>query len=286
MVNEIFECSVPIHSDTDSGCIERATAQCDNATRETWIRAKYAQRDFVRPFSNLLVKKIKLENNNRPDQSLLLNCLQIIDYEFKSDLDSIRNKEDLLVFSSPNALLHEACKLGDLKMILYSIALNADLNSVIDKIDFFDSVTELKELNMGFTPLINAVNSGYSPAVELLLLNGAKINSCDFRGRTALHHATILKNLRLVCLLLKRGADPLCVDKNDEDPIQIATENCQANIVTILRVAKMNNDLKEQDMSYSGDPMFSDILKDLLSLEEREKEAKAASVVGEHAVVE
>jgi hypothetical protein len=27
----------------------------------------------------------------------------------------------------------------------------------------------------------------------------------------------------------------------------------------------MNNDLKQQDCSYSGDPMFDDILKDLLS---------------------
>ena len=28
----------------------------------------------------------------------------------------------------------------------------------------------------------------------------------------------------------------------------------------------MNNDLKEQDMTYSGDPMFDEILRDLLSL--------------------
>ena len=70
----------------------------------------------------------------------------------------------------------------------------------------------------------------------------------------------------MVCLLLKRGADPLAVDKNNDDPITIATENCQPNIVTILRVAKMNNDLKEQDMAYSGDPMFDEMLKDLLSL--------------------
>lgn len=27
----------------------------------------------------------------------------------------------------------------------------------------------------------------------------------------------------------------------------------------------MNNDLKKQDCSYSGDPMFDDVLKDLLS---------------------
>ena len=37
----------------------------------------------------------------------------------------------------------------------------------------------------------------------------------------------------MVCLLLKRGADPLAVDKNNVDPIMIATENCQANIVTM-----------------------------------------------------
>lgn len=78
--------------------------------------------------------------------------------------------------------------------------------------------------------------------------------------------------MKLVCLLLKRGADPLCIDKNNEDPIQIATENCQANIVTILRVAKMNNDLKEQDFSYSGDPMFSEILKDLLKFNEDDRD--------------
>jgi Arf-GAP/coiled-coil/ANK repeat/PH domain-containing protein len=121
-------------------------------------------------------------------------------------------------------------------------------------------------------PLTKAVTSGFTPAVELLLLNGAKVNACDFRGRTALHHATIRKDLKLVCLLLKRGADPLCVDKNNEDPIQIATENCQANIVTILRVAKMNNDLKEQDFAYSGDPMFSEILRDLLRFNDTEHE--------------
>ena len=28
----------------------------------------------------------------------------------------------------------------------------------------------------------------------------------------------------------------------------------------------MNNDLKEQDLAYSGDPMFDDILRDLLAL--------------------
>jgi Arf-GAP with coiled-coil, ANK repeat and PH domain-containing protein len=70
----------------------------------------------------------------------------------------------------------------------------------------------------------------------------------------------------MVCLLLKRGANPLVTDEFNINPIMIATDSCQANIVTILRVAKMNNDLKEQDLSYGGDPMFDEMLKDLLNL--------------------
>jgi hypothetical protein len=40
-------------------------------------------------------------------------------------------------------------------------------------------------------------------------------------------------NSRSVCLLLKRGADPLLVDKLGVDPISIAIDNCQPNIVTM-----------------------------------------------------
>lgn len=74
-----------------------------------------------------------------------------------------------------------------------------------------------------------------------------------------------------MCLLVKRGADPLIIDKNNNDPIMIAEKHCQPNIVTILRVAKMNNELKEQDMTCSGDPMFDQILKDLLTLTANEE---------------
>lgn len=260
MVNTIFDPSPQSTID-----LERASPQCGNLTREAWIRTKYADKTFVQSFTNLHIQP--LENNS----------LQILDRH--STLTSDTKDPLHLLITHPNNLLHEACSRGDLAMILYAIALNADLNSVIDKINFFDSVTEQKDIHHGFTPLIKAVNNCSTPAVELLLLNGAKINSCDFRGRTALHHATSLKSLKMVCLLLKRGADPLCVDKNDEDPIQIATENCQANIVTILRVAKMNNDLKEQDMAYSGDPMFAEMLKDLLRVEEEEEAAREVAKI-------
>lgn len=38
---------------------------------------------------------------------------------------------------------------------------------------------------------------------------------------------------RLVCLFLKRGADYNARDKNEKDPITIAVENANADIVTL-----------------------------------------------------
>lgn len=200
-----------------------------------------------------------------------LNSIQI------QNLD-IENKNEICVrVDTPNELLHLACTYGDIFLISYALALNADRNSTIERdMVIKDSLNNIKtkdmEKNNGYTPLIKAVKSGSISAVELLLLNGSKLSTCDFNGQTALHHATLNKNLKMVCLLLKRGADPLSLDKNNIDPIMIATDNCQPNIVTILRVAKMNNDLKESDMTYSGDPMFDEILKDLLTLTNEQTE--------------
>ena len=81
---------------------------------------------------------------------------------------------------------------GDISLMHYALALNADRNLILDDVILVD----IKEKLNGSTPLIKAVHSGSLPAVELLLLNGAKLNACDSNGKTALHHATILRNLR------------------------------------------------------------------------------------------
>ena len=82
---------------------------------------------------------------------------------------------------------------GDVSLMHYGLALNADRNLILDD-DLSVDIT--KEKLNGSTPLIKAVHSGSLPAVELLLLNGAKLSACDSNGKTALHHATILRNLR------------------------------------------------------------------------------------------
>lgn len=55
---------------------------------------------------------------------------------------------------------------------------------------------------------------------------------------------------RLVCLFLKRGADYNARDKNEKDPITIAVDNANADIVTLLRIAKMNKEMREMDGSF------------------------------------
>jgi ankyrin repeat protein len=84
----------------------------------------------------------------------------------------------------------------------YSLALNAERNSILEKKDVnacdnLANIPIIKKIRInGYTPLISAVHSGSIIAVEFLLLNGSKLNACDFNGQTALHHATILKDLK------------------------------------------------------------------------------------------
>ncbi|RNA01459.1 arf-GAP with coiled- ANK repeat and PH domain-containing 1 [Brachionus plicatilis] len=264
LVNSIYEKMFTKEVElNDNLKIQRATPKCDNNVRESWIRAKYGSKIFVRPLKNVTVKIQKSFDNEKSILNIV-DCTENVESTEQPDVMyvKIQNKDELL---------HLASAHGDIKLMSYAIALDADRNSIIDRqnlyIDnYLDTSYNPNETLNGYSPLIKAVLSRCIPAVELLLLNGAKVNICDFDGKTALHHATILNDLKLVCLLLKRGADPLALDKNNTDPIMIATDNCQPNIVTILRVAKMNNDLKEQDLTYSGDPMFDEILKDLLAL--------------------
>ncbi|CAF0702791.1 unnamed protein product [Brachionus calyciflorus] len=265
LVNSIYEKMFTREVEmNDNLKIQRATPKCDNSIRESWIKAKYASKIFVKPFRKLVIKISKSVNEEKNYTISIVDSTENIENDTDSNVSYIN-------VQTKNELLHLACSYGDIPLMSYAIALDADRNSIIDRANLYSNENsqtnfQINETLNGYSPLIKAVHSGSIPAVELLILNGAKLNLCDFNGQTALHHATILNNLKLVCLLLKRGADPLSLDKNNVDPIMIATDNCQPNIVTILRVAKMNNDLKEQDLTYSGDPMFDEILKDLLTI--------------------
>ncbi|XP_030647021.1 arf-GAP with coiled-coil, ANK repeat and PH domain-containing protein 2 [Chanos chanos] len=114
------------------------------------------------------------------------------------------------------------------------------------------------------TPLIMAVHGGSLVTCEFLLQNGASVNQQDAQGRGPLHHATILGHTGQVCLFLKRGANQNATDIEDKTPLTIAVEAANADIVTLLRLAKMNEEMREAEGPYcqSGDETYQDIFQD------------------------
>uniref|UniRef100_A0A2K5X406 Arf-GAP with coiled-coil, ANK repeat and PH domain-containing protein n=1 Tax=Macaca fascicularis TaxID=9541 RepID=A0A2K5X406_MACFA len=103
------------------------------------------------------------------------------------------------------------------------------------------------------TPLIQAVLGGSLVTCEFLLQNGANVNQRDVQGRGPLHHATVLGHTGQVCLFLKRGANQHATDEEGKDPLSIAVEAANADIVTLLRLARMNEEMRESEGLY-GQP--------------------------------
>lgn len=74
----------------------------------------------------------------------------------------------------------------------------------------------------GRTGLMVAVASGQRPAVEWLLSRSASMELASHYGYTALHYAAQLPRPRMVEILLRAGAAPNPVDREDQTPLHIA----------------------------------------------------------------
>ncbi|XP_026076874.1 arf-GAP with coiled-coil, ANK repeat and PH domain-containing protein 3 isoform X4 [Carassius auratus] len=143
----------------------------------------------------------------------------------------------------PKTLLHKASRARNIPVMAEALAHGADVNSV-------------SEEDQSKSPLIQAVTGGSLIACEFLLQNGADVNQRDVRGRAPLHHATCLGHTGQVCLFLKRGASQMEVDEEGQDPLSIAVQAANADIVTLLRLARMNEEMREADGPF-GQPEAS-----------------------------
>ncbi|MGH0180156.1 UNVERIFIED_CONTAM: hypothetical protein FKN15_003652 [Acipenser sinensis] len=162
------------------------------------------------------------------------------------------DREDDLSTLHPGALLFRAAALQSFPMMADALAHGADVN-------WINAAEENR------SPLIQAVSADSLVACEFLLQNGANVNQTDARGRGPIHHATTLGHTGLVCLFLKRGADQSARDGDGRDPLTIAIDNANADIVTLLRLAKMKEEMmREMEGSYgqSGDETYHDIFRD------------------------
>ncbi|XP_051894988.1 arf-GAP with coiled-coil, ANK repeat and PH domain-containing protein 3b [Pristis pectinata] len=134
----------------------------------------------------------------------------------------------------PGILVYKAAQARNLAVMAEALAHGADVNWVNDE-------------DENKTPLIQAVIGGSLVACEFLLQNGADVNQKDIHERGPIHHATYLGHTGQVCLFLKRGANQNAVDDDGQDPLSIAVQAANADIVTLLRLARMNEEMRETE---------------------------------------
>ncbi|KAL7978660.1 hypothetical protein Chor_010703 [Crotalus horridus] len=94
---------------------------------------------------------------------------------------------------------------------------------------------------------VNEEDESKTPLIQAVMGNGADVNQRDIRGRAPLHHATYLGHTGQVCLFLKRGANQHAADEDGQDPLSIAVQAANADIVTLLRLARMNEEMREAE---------------------------------------
>ncbi|MBN3275032.1 ACAP2 protein, partial [Polyodon spathula] len=240
--------------------------------KEAWIRSKYVEKKFIqklpetgRPLRRSSARRNRANTQERPSARPPLKpkpgraTLPRLagTTNTRSDLFCKKStpradREDDLSALHPGALLFRAAALQNFPVMADALAHGADVNWV-----------NAAEENS--SPLIQAVSANSLVACEFLLQNGANVNQTDARGRGPIHHATTLGHTGLVCLVLKRGADQSARDGDGKDPLTIAIDNANADIVTLLRLAKMKEEMmREMEGSYgqSGDETYQDIFRD------------------------
>uniref|UniRef100_A0A4W6FTW9 Arf-GAP with coiled-coil, ANK repeat and PH domain-containing protein n=1 Tax=Lates calcarifer TaxID=8187 RepID=A0A4W6FTW9_LATCA len=263
--------------------------------KEAWIKAKYVEKKFLKklgsteilingerkPERRWSVKKCRRHNSATTVPKTRRRYRQEPGSTSPSDSGlggSTDGSTDILVFGSvvdnssgeaeleaepetsdpedirdlhPGALLYKASKARNLPVMAEALAHGADVNLVNDE-------------DEGKTPLIQAVVGGSLIACEFLLQNAADVNQRDSRGRGPLHHATYLGHTGQVCLFLKRGATQNDGDEDGQDPLSIAVQQANADIVTLLRLARMNEEMRESEGPFGqpGDATYLDIFRE------------------------
>jgi len=112
------------------------------------------------------------------------------------------------------------------------------------------------------TVIHQSILSGSVMACEFLLLNGARIDAQDSDGNTPLHLAAGQGSTGQVCLLLKHKADHHMRNNLGKKALDIAVANSDADIVTLLRLADLNEEIRENDHAAGDDTTFNDVVQE------------------------
>uniref|UniRef100_A0A8C7LVM5 Arf-GAP with coiled-coil, ANK repeat and PH domain-containing protein n=1 Tax=Oncorhynchus mykiss TaxID=8022 RepID=A0A8C7LVM5_ONCMY len=256
---------------------------------EAYIRAKYVDRHFVlRPSDEELRSKVvslskqekRLSSSSEhlpPRPPPPTPKLRSADSGIQNSADGSR--EMLVTIPSTNSLAEEVVIFSEPKeyspgLQLYWASCARSLPDMAEALAHGEEVNWVNTDDDKRTPLIMAVQGGSLVTCEFLLQNAANVNQQDAQGRGPLHHATILGHTGQVCLFLKRGANQKAADIEEKTPLSMAVDAANADIVTLLRLAKMNEEMREAEGPYmqSGDETYQDIFQDFSQMASNDPE--------------
>ncbi|XP_051005684.1 arf-GAP with coiled-coil, ANK repeat and PH domain-containing protein 2 isoform X5 [Acomys russatus] len=251
--------------------------------KEAYIRAKYVERKFVDKYSTSSSPSEQEKSNSSKscEEARLSHHARLsVHTSVKSNDSGIQQgsddgRESLPSTVSANSLYEpegerpESSVFLDAKQLnpglqLYRASYEKNLPKMAEALAHGADVNWANSDENQATPLIQAVLGGSLVTCEFLLQNGANVNQRDVQGRGPLHHATVLGHTGQVCLFLKRGANQHATDEEGKDPLSIAVEAANADIVTLLRLARMNEEMRESEGLYGqpGDETYQDIFRD------------------------
>ncbi|XP_069831175.1 arf-GAP with coiled-coil, ANK repeat and PH domain-containing protein 2 isoform X2 [Dendropsophus ebraccatus] len=291
VINSIYEARV------DAMGVKKPQHGCQRQEKEAYIKAKYVEKRFVdiSGESMLIARKKPLSRKSSENRlSSTDKSLGVDEQSRTASRASVRSNDSGIQFSadgsrellasavSSNSLYdaemekkHEKRdslvfqdSASNIKFIpglqLYKAAFQQNLPAMAEALAHGAEVNWVNIKDNNATPLIQAVHGGSLVTCEFLLQNGANVNHRDVKGRGPLHYATVLGHTGQVCLFLKRGANQHATDEDGKDPLSIAVEAANADIVTLLRLARMNEEMRESEGLYGqpGDETYQDIFRD------------------------
>uniref|UniRef100_A0A674GJX6 Arf-GAP with coiled-coil, ANK repeat and PH domain-containing protein n=1 Tax=Taeniopygia guttata TaxID=59729 RepID=A0A674GJX6_TAEGU len=284
VINRIYEAKL------EKVGVKKPQSGSQRQEKEAYIRAKYVERKFVEkqaasvplpePGTKVLPPSEEEKRHSGPEKSLLAREQGAASQKVRSSDSGIQpstddSREHLASTISANSLYEpegdkqESPVFCDYKqpspgLQLYQAAFEKNLPHMAEALAHGAEVNWVNMEENKATPLIQAVRGGSLVTCEFLLQNGANVNIRDMKGRGPLHHATVLGHTGQVCLFLKRGANQHATDEDGKDPLSIAVEAANADIVTLLRLARMNEEMRESEGLYGqpGDEIYQDIFRD------------------------
>ncbi|XP_023407416.1 arf-GAP with coiled-coil, ANK repeat and PH domain-containing protein 2 isoform X3 [Loxodonta africana] len=257
--------------------------------KEAYIRAKYVERKFVDKYAisasppeqeektvskSCEEKRLSISKPGPGDQVRVAAQSSVRSNDSGIQQSSDDGRESLPSMVSANSLYEPEGERQDSAFLdskhlnpglqLYRASYEKNLPKMAEALAHGADVNWANLEENQATPLIQAVLGGSLVTCEFLLQNGANVNQRDVQGRGPLHHATVLGHTGQVCLFLKRGANQHATDEEGKDPLTIAVEAANADIVTLLRLARMNEEMRESEGLYGqpGDETYQDIFRD------------------------